>query len=305
MCADCLLDMLTWKRFSFFTKDVITANELKTKDITCSASGSGLIFLGDNEGGITIMSKEKPRTGGTSSDFGCIFSTYQTNENRPYDQRVTHLHTFKKNNSDKLLVMSVGDGIDPRPMEVQQLARRVSQLQRGEGVDTDKNVTNNVDTNTANMKPHPARIKFWKVDPKSLPVLKCSHELAVFQPPFEEMPITKIAILNDCSQIAVGLSDGCVMLIEGIDVTRDSEQTLRRHMFAGVNATGTPVTCLYYTTPRVNKYVNINTMLQQEMKQQKSPPNDYVTNGSEKNNGGDGNNNSSIFLVKQMKGCKW
>ena len=283
--------MLTWKRFSFFTKDVIPANELKTKDITCSASGNGLVFLGDNEGGITIMSKEKPKSGGSTMDSAYTFSTYQTNENRPYDQRVTHLHTFKKKNSDKLLVMSVGDGIDPRPQAVQQLARRVSQLQRGDDIDYNNN------SGSTNIKPHPAKIKFWKVDPKSLPVLKCSHEIVVFQPPFEEMPITKIAILNDCSQIALGLSDGRVMLIEGIDVTRDSEQTLRRHMFAGVSASGTPVTCLYYTSPRVNKYVNINTMLQQEPELLSNVGNNNNSNRSSSNNNNNNvgeNDNSSV-----------
>ena len=258
--------MLTWKRFSFFTKEVIPADELKTKDITCSASSAGLVFLGDSEGGITIAE------GQTEDGRGCFgfgvakFSTYQTNENRPYDQRVTHLHAFKKSNSDRPLLLSVGDGIDPRPIDVQEMAHRVSQLQRGNSA---KELKTN--TNSGVTKPYPAKIKFWKVDPKSLPVLKCSHEIVVFQPPFEEMPITKIDILRDCSQIAIGLADGRVLLIEGVDVTRDSEQTLRRHMFAGVPASGTPVTCLYYTTPRSNRYVNVNT-LSLRMKEKKSRP---------------------------------
>ena len=123
--------MLTWKRFSFFTKEVIPADELKTKDITCSASSAGLVFLGDSEGGITIMSKDKPKIGEDVSGSAYKFSTYQTNENRPYDQRVTHLHAFKKSNSDRPLLLSVGDGIDPRPIDVQEMAHRVSQLQRG------------------------------------------------------------------------------------------------------------------------------------------------------------------------------
>ena len=149
------------------------------------------------------------------------------------------------------------------------MAHRVSQLQRGNSA---KELKTN--TNSGVTKPYPAKIKFWKVDPKSLPVLKCSHEIVVFQPPFEEMPITKIDILRDCSQIAIGLADGRVLLIEGVDVTRDSEQTLRRHMFAGVPASGTPVTCLYYTTPRSNRYVNVNTLaLQHEGKEESTTGN--------------------------------
>ena len=161
---------------------MIPADELKTKDITCSASSAGLVFLGDSEGGITIMSKDKPKMGEDVSGSAYKFSTYQTNENRPIRSTRNALACFQKSNSDRPLLLSVGeDGIDPRPVDVQEMAHRVSQLQRG-------NSAKELKTNTSSgvTKPYPAKIKFWKVDPKSLPVLKCSHEIVVFQPRFKK-----------------------------------------------------------------------------------------------------------------------
>ena len=78
------------------------------------------------------------------------FSTYQTNENRPYDQRVTHLHAFKKSNSDRPLLLSVGDGIDPRPIAFV--------VARGVSITTWKLAKElKTNTNSGVTKPYPAK----------------------------------------------------------------------------------------------------------------------------------------------------
>ena len=114
--------MLTWKRFSFFNKEVLQAPEVKQLDVTTVAAGHGFVFLGDGEGGITTMVNN-------FVERKFAFSTF-----RAYDQRVTHLQVLQKT-----LLVSIGDGVDARAEGERALARKFVQLHSkggGQGQDS-------------------------------------------------------------------------------------------------------------------------------------------------------------------------
>jgi vacuolar protein sorting-associated protein 11 len=226
--------MLTWKRFSFFDKEILPAPEVKGLDITCSAAGHGCVFLGDAEGGITTMSNN-------FVERKVSFSTF-----RAYDQRVTHLQVLQKRN----LLISLGDGVDHRPAEDRAAARKFIQLhrdQQGEGSEGQSLTGSN---ERRSLLPPKAVLKFWQIDTKmqSENGLRCVHQLQLFVPPLQEETVTKLAMLEDCTQIAVGLNDGRVMLIQGQNLARPGEP--RRHVFPGLSLgqITDPITTLFYTT---------------------------------------------------------
>ena len=169
------------------------------------------------------------------------FSTF-----RAYDQRVTHLQVLQKRN----LLVSLGDGVDHRPAEDRAAARKFIQLHRDQQGGGSEGQSLAGSNERRSLLPPKAVLKFWQIDTKmqSENGLRCVHQLQLFVPPLQEETVTKLAMLEDCTQIAVGLNDGRVMLIQGQNLARPTEP--RRQVFPGLSLgqITDPITTLFYTT---------------------------------------------------------
>ena len=139
--------MQTWKRFVFWTDELVTQPEsepasssptpprssdtakkssaarrelsnsrkkeahkgIQALQITCGVGGIGFLVFGGADGRLTV----------SDSQFR-LLST------RAYTKRVTHLSAVPQHG----IIISVGDGLDPRPYNERQVSSRISRLVR-------------------------------------------------------------------------------------------------------------------------------------------------------------------------------
>lgn len=80
-------------------------------DITCCTSGRGNFILGDSEGGLTFISRD-----------------YNIYRYQAYDCRVTHAYMLHNQN----ILVTIGDGIDSRPDDCQEISRNSAAKKRAQ-----------------------------------------------------------------------------------------------------------------------------------------------------------------------------
>jgi hypothetical protein len=110
------------------------------------------------------------------------------------------------NGGTATILVTVGDGIDPRPADLIQTTKAVAMRARGKGKEKDEEEPD--EKESSNMR---ATIKIWEFDPISPRLLHTVDVFAKWPPD----AITAFAVLEDCTQLAVGLRSGAVLLMRG------------------------------------------------------------------------------------------
>lgn len=185
-----------WRRFNFFEKEIVSnTSHLAQREITAFVSGGGLLFAGDAFGFVSILDR----------------SFHEIVRFRANYQRVTHLKYI----STRDILVTLGDGIDPRSMEEQRettetAARAVREAEElGLGVQRE-------DPKRPDIPPC-AVAKFWDIadiEQLSGDTPHPTTAIKVFAK-YAQQPINCMDILDDLSCAAFGLAGGDVILFRG------------------------------------------------------------------------------------------
>ncbi len=155
--------------------------------------------------------------------------TFEKEHTQIYSRRVTHVHVMKRHPAN--IVVTVGDGIDPRPFEEQEESRlaastaveKVRREKVAAGGDPGAEyplLVASTGADGASSLPV-AVVKVWRLESKegSSPTPVCIRSFRVFDVKSSEVAdecaVTCLAVTEDLAQIAVGLMDGSVFLFRG------------------------------------------------------------------------------------------
>ncbi|OQR92954.1 vacuolar protein sorting-associated protein [Thraustotheca clavata] len=182
--------MAQWRRFSFFDRDLLKDNNgnwLRGVDVTCMSGNRGLLIVGDAQGYIHMANRQ-----------------LETRAFRAYDHFVSHVVMMKKTN----VLVSIGDGKDPRDPDLIESSKAVAEANRTQ----DQQDQQQMYASTGSVHSSTALVKMWRTDQQDREGKpKLILQLKIFAK-FPEEAVTAFAVSEDASQIAVGLSNGAIIL---------------------------------------------------------------------------------------------
>ncbi|EQC28136.1 hypothetical protein SDRG_14094 [Saprolegnia diclina VS20] len=182
--------MAQWRRFNFFDRDLLkdgNGNWLRGVDVTCMSGNRGLLIVGDAQGQIHMANRQ-----------------LETRAFRAHDHFVSHVVMMKKTN----VLVSIGDGKDPRDPDLIQSSKAVAEANRTQAQTDEQQMY----TSTGSVQNSTALVKMWRTDQQDREGKpKLILQLKIFAK-FPEEAVTAFAVSEDASQIAVGLSNGAIIL---------------------------------------------------------------------------------------------
>lgn len=224
-----------WKRFNFFDREAVgdqvcflvspcavrvysapaapPPRAAQPIEVSCSSSGRGLVALGDAQGYLHLIHDR----------------SFEKESHQIYNRRVTHVHVLKRHAANVLV--TVGDGKDPRPFEEQEESRLAAssvmeKLRRekaaAEGEAAAEAPPVAVGGAGAALEPSvpAAMVKVWRLEAKDgAPTPVCSRSFRAFDIKSADVPddcaVTCVAVTEDLTQVAIGCGDGTVFLFRG------------------------------------------------------------------------------------------
>ena len=177
---------------------------IQALQIICAASGVGFLVFGGADGRITVADQN-----------------FRLLSTRAYTKRVTHMQAIPQHG----IIVTVGDGLDPRPYDSREVSSRISRLVRSRD---DWSYENEDSKTTYARRDYSASIdddsspcavmKVWRVvnsgGPREMSFpMECVDSFPVFSQALPEQMITSMSVMDNLSQIAVGLANGAVMVL--------------------------------------------------------------------------------------------
>ncbi|TMW62450.1 hypothetical protein Poli38472_005068 [Pythium oligandrum] len=215
--------MAQWRRFAFFDREVLKdANGLWMKgvDITAMSANRGMICVGDADGFIHLANRQ-----------------LEARKFQAHEHFVSHLVMMKRSN----VLVSIGDGIDPRSDEIREQSRAIAEAGRSSASNDEMYATKQPGKSTA-------VVRIWRTDQQDRDGRpKLLQQIQVFAKKYPEEAVTAFAVNDDISQFAVGLRNGAVILFR-TDLKRRTErpplllQPAGQFPVTGLSFTSKPVT---------------------------------------------------------------
>ncbi|KAH9095721.1 hypothetical protein LEN26_017769 [Aphanomyces euteiches] len=211
--------MAQWRRFAFFEKELLKDQHglwLRGIDVTSMSGNRGLIVIGDSSGFIHMANRQ-----------------LETRAFRAHDHFVSHVIMMKKAN----LLVSLGDGKDPRDPELIKQSKAVADATRTQAQQDEQLYTSGDSSSST------ALVKIWRTDQQDRDGKpKLLQQIKIFAK-FPEEAVTAFAVSDDLSQIAIGLLNGAIILFRS-----DAKRRSDRPPLLLQPATQYPVTALHFAT---------------------------------------------------------
>ncbi|KAF0695239.1 Aste57867_13931 [Aphanomyces stellatus] len=191
--------MAQWRRFAFFEKELLKDQNgvwLRGIDVTSMSGNRGLLVIGDASGFIHLANRQ-----------------LETRAFRAHEHFVSHVIMMKKAN----LLVSIGDGHDPRDPELIKASKAVAEASRTQA-QHDEQMFAATDSSGST-----ALVKIWRTDQQDRDGKpKLLQQIKIFAK-FPEQAVTAFAVSDDLSQISVGLLNGAIILFRS-DAKRRSDR---------------------------------------------------------------------------------
>ncbi|RHZ23665.1 hypothetical protein DYB37_005118 [Aphanomyces astaci] len=215
--------MAQWRRFAFFEKELLKDQNglwLRGIDVTSMSGNRGLLVIGDASGLIHMANRQ-----------------LETRAFRAHDHFVSHVIMMKKAN----LLVSIGDGKDPRDPELIKASKAIADASRTQAQQDE------VPQPSPSLYMSPlgstALVKIWRTDQQDRDGKpKLLQQIKIFAK-FPEEAVTAFSVSDDLAQIAVGLLNGAIILFRSDAKRRSDKPPLLLQP-----ATQYPVTSLHFAT---------------------------------------------------------
>ncbi|KAJ0409947.1 hypothetical protein P43SY_005841 [Pythium insidiosum] len=180
--------MAQWRRFAFFDKEVLRDSNglwMKGVDITAMSANRGVLCVGDADGFVHLANRQ-----------------LEVRKFQAHEHFVSHLVMMKRSN----VLVSIGDGMDPRSDEVREQSRAIAEAGRSSASNDEMYATRHHGKSTA-------VVRIWRTDQQDRDGRpKLLQQIQVFAKKYPEEAVTAFAVSDDISLLAVGLRNGAVIL---------------------------------------------------------------------------------------------
>ncbi|DAZ95770.1 TPA: hypothetical protein N0F65_010272 [Lagenidium giganteum] len=219
--------MAQWRRFAFFDKEILKDAGglwLKGVDITSMSANRGMICVGDADGFVHLANRQ-----------------LEVRKFQAHEHFVSHLVMMKRSN----ILVTIGDGIDPRSDELREQSRLVAEAGRAANPNA---MSQEQMYGAKNPGKSTAIVRLWRTDQQDRDGKpKLLQQTPIFGKKYPEEAVTAFAVNDDISQFAVGLRNGAVILFRS-DPKRRSDrppillQPAGQYPVTGMSFTSKPVT---------------------------------------------------------------